>query len=158
MERFKARLCVRGDRQPVTGRETYAATLVARTFRILIAVCAKFGLIMKQYDVEGAFTYSWLDEDVWCRLPQGYYQRGMLWKLQKALYGLRASPLLWYKKLKEVLKELGLQAAFKDPCVFLNGRVIVFFFVDDIIIMFHERHRDEWKRIEKGLELLCDNL
>ena len=66
-----------------------------------------------------------------------------MWKLQKALYGLRASPLLWYKKLKEVLEELGLKEAFEDPCVFSNGKVIVFFFVDDIIIIFHERHRDK---------------
>ena len=64
VERFKARLCVRGDRQPVTGRETYAATLAARTFRTLVAVYAKFGLAIRQYDMEGAFTYSWLDEDI----------------------------------------------------------------------------------------------
>ena len=68
MERFKARLCVRGDRQLVTGRETYAATLTARTFRTLIAVCAKFGLIIRQYNIEGAFIYSWLNKDVWCWL------------------------------------------------------------------------------------------
>ena len=36
--------------------------------------------------------------------------------------------------------------------MFSNGKVIVFFFVDDIIIMFHDRHQEEWQRIERGLK------
>ncbi|MBE3047272.1 hypothetical protein IMZ48_33080, partial [Candidatus Bathyarchaeota archaeon] len=152
LERFKARLCVRGDQQPVTGRETYAATLAARTFRTLVAIAARWNLRMIQYDIKGAFTYSPLDEEVWCHLPQGHYQRGKLWKLLRALYGLRISPLLWYKRLREALEALGLSAIGEDQCVFSNGKVIVFFYVDDIIIMFDETNRNEFERIERGLK------
>jgi hypothetical protein len=41
----KARLVVRGDLQVHWG-DTYAATLAAKTFRALIAMATKFGLLM----------------------------------------------------------------------------------------------------------------
>ena len=42
--KFKARLCVRGDRQPWNELDTYAATLAKTTFCVLMAICAKFDL------------------------------------------------------------------------------------------------------------------
>ena len=42
--KHKARFCVRGDLQPTTQAETYAATLAARTFRALMAITAVFDL------------------------------------------------------------------------------------------------------------------
>ena len=41
--KYKARLVVRGDLQDDWG-DTYAATLAARVFRLLMAVAAAFGL------------------------------------------------------------------------------------------------------------------
>jgi len=149
---YKARLCVRGDLQPDHGRDTYAATLAARTFRVLAAIGAKFGLEIKQYDIESAFMDPDLDEDVWVELPPGHYERGYLWKLRKALYGLRISPFLWFKYLSKILKELGLEPATEDPCVYTNGRIIVLFFVDDILMMFRPEYQYEWKQLEQALK------
>jgi hypothetical protein len=50
----KARLVVRGDLQLQWG-DTYAATLAAKTFRALVAMATKFGLLMFQYDAMNAF-------------------------------------------------------------------------------------------------------
>jgi hypothetical protein len=38
-------------------------------------------------------------------------------KLQKALYGLRQSPLLWQRELTSTLKSLGFQAVPQEPCI-----------------------------------------
>jgi hypothetical protein len=38
--KFKARLCVRGDLQPLNHQDNYAATLAARTLRALMAITA----------------------------------------------------------------------------------------------------------------------
>jgi hypothetical protein len=58
--RFKARLVVRGDlQQPY--RDTYAATLAARTFRALVAIANQFGLELLQYDVPNAFLNATLN-------------------------------------------------------------------------------------------------
>jgi hypothetical protein len=43
LERYKARICVRGDLQPPTEKDKYAATLAAKIFRALIAIMARFG-------------------------------------------------------------------------------------------------------------------
>jgi len=43
LQKFKARLVVRGDLQEEWG-DTYAATLAARIFRFLIALAAAFNL------------------------------------------------------------------------------------------------------------------
>jgi len=137
--RFKARLCVRGDLQLPNNKETYAATLAGRTFRVLMAITAKFDLETRQLDAVNAFTNSFLDEDIYVKFPDGYKRRGWSLKLIRALYGLRRSPLLWQKDLSSTFHELGLEACSEDPCVFNNDWLTVFFFVDDIVFLYRKK-------------------
>src|SRR6266566_6698097 len=108
----KARIVVRGDQQ---GRdqqeETYAAMLAARSFRTLMAICALFDLEMIQYDAINAFVNAEMPEgaDVFMRMPTGHRKHGRILRLNKALYGLRISPLLWQRELSTTLKALGLR-------------------------------------------------
>ncbi|KAF2141575.1 uncharacterized protein K452DRAFT_196212, partial [Aplosporella prunicola CBS 121167] len=46
-------------------RDTYVATLVARTFRYLIAITAAFDLETRQYNAVNAFINSLIDEDTY---------------------------------------------------------------------------------------------
>jgi len=134
--KFKARICVRGDMQQQTGRDTYAATLASTSFRVLIAIAAKWDLEIKQYDAVNAFTNSPLDELVHVELPDGFKTPGMVGHLLKALYGLRISPKLWQQQLTEALVKLGLQPVPEDPCIFVNDWLVIFVYVDDICIMY----------------------
>jgi len=138
LQKFKARICVRGDLQPFSEKETYAATLAGKSFRMLMALAARWDLQVRQLDAVNAFPNSKLDEEVYVELPDGYKLSGKVGRLLRALYGLRRSPLLWQKLLSSVLQELGLQAGQEEPCVFLNDHLIVFFFVDDICYMFRD--------------------
>jgi hypothetical protein len=61
----KARLCVRGDLQRKTDQDTRAATLAARSFRILIVIVAAFNLEIEQYNTINAFVNSFLNERVY---------------------------------------------------------------------------------------------
>lgn len=153
LTRFKARLIVRRDPQSPSDLSTFAATLSASTFRILCAICCVEGWETRQYDVEKAFINSVLDEEVFCRPPHGSGGEGYCWKLDKALYGLRRSPRLWFYRytLAEFLKSQGFQQCKEDQCVFHNGNVIVFFFVDDIVIMHPKHAAGEWERIHNAL-------
>ena len=147
LQRCKARICVRGDLQDDDGSvETYAATLAARTFRIAMATAARFDLDIRQFDVSNAFLYSDLkkDQPVYVQLPKGYVELGflkngensaMIAELDKALYGLRESPLLWYNELSQALKEAGIDRTDEEPCVFTNGKILVLVYVDDILIL-----------------------
>ena len=95
---FKARLCVRGDLQEKnTLAGTYAATLAARSFRTAMALMARFDLEYKQFDVKNTFFNAKRDENgvlVICQLSDGFKKEGYYLELERALYGLRDSPLL----------------------------------------------------------------
>jgi hypothetical protein len=56
IKRFKARLVFRGDLQPPSITDTYAATLAAKSFRTMMAVAAKWNLTIWQLDAVSAFT------------------------------------------------------------------------------------------------------
>ena len=149
--KYKARLVVRGDLQDDWG-DTYAATLAARVFRFLMALAAAFGLKAYQYDVLNAFLNAPLDQRVYVQTLEPYAEQlGKLLKLKRALYGLKNAPLLWYKHLKQTLIRLGLRPVKDVPCLFINERLIVFFYVDDIVVLAHPDYLDDHCRFETQL-------
>jgi hypothetical protein len=86
---------VRGDLETITSDEKRAATLAARTARMIFALVAAFDLNLRQRDAVTAFLNSRLEKEVYTRMLEGFEMLGRCWKLQKALYGLRISPRLW---------------------------------------------------------------
>ena len=132
--KYKARICVRGDLQHTT-EETHAATLAVKIFRALMAIATYFNLEIRQYDAVNAFTNSKLERRVYCYTPEGFDEPDYVWELRRALYGLKTSPRLWYKDLTLSLKKFGLTLVPNVPCLYKNDKAIVFFYVDDIIMM-----------------------
>ena len=141
----KARLVVRGD-QEAKGQmqDTYAATLAGRSFRTLLAIAARDDLEMDQYDVVNAFVHATLEQDVYMRFPPGHHKQGKKLRLNKALYGLRISPLLWQKELTRTLVSLGMEPIPHEPCCFKKDNIYLFFYVDDMTIIYPTD-----KRVEK---------
>ena len=136
--KYKARLCARGDLQH-TQQDTYAATLAARIFRALMALVAAYDLETRQYDAVNAFANSPIDEAIYCKPPDGWAGLNVLLLLLRALYGLKQAPSLWYRQLSQVLIEFGFEPVLEVECLFLseNAHIILFFFVDDIVLIFH---------------------
>jgi hypothetical protein len=56
-----------------------------------------------------------------------------------ALYGLKILPLLWYKELTGTLAKFGLKLVLGTNCLFMDGRLIIFFYIDDIAILFTKK-------------------
>ena len=134
--KFKARIVVRGDLERFQEeRDVYAATLAAKTFRALIAIAAFFDLDIYQFDITNAFTHAKLEDRVFVRYPEGMNKPGKCIRLVRALYGLRISPKLWYNDLSSTLEELGLKRVPESPCLYMNQDFIVFFYVDDIMVL-----------------------
>jgi hypothetical protein len=143
----KARLVVRGDQQAKsTHEDTYASTLAGRSFRTLMAIAARFDLELLQYDVVNAFVNAELKQDVYMRMPGGYRKPGLILKLQKALYGLRQSPLLWQKELTTTLTNIGFKSIPHEPCCLSKGGILIFFYVDDLIVAYEKTNQKsvEW--------------
>ena len=149
--KHKARLCARGDLQQ-TEQDVYAATLAIRIFRALIAIVTAFGLSTRQYDAVNAFANSDIDEPTYCKPPDGWKGTyNILLLLLKALYGLKQSPALWYKHLSATLNKLGLEQVPGIECLFICDYMILFFFVDDIAVMYYPRYSKQVDAFEQKL-------
>jgi len=144
--RLKARLVVCGNRQNSEfWRETYAAVARSTTLKVVLALVAALNLECDAADVVTAFLNGRLDDDehIWIRLPDG-----RIVKVNKALYGLRRSPRLWYQELARYLASIGYHPIEADPCVFINSDgLIILAYVDDLI--FITRTREEMAALKK---------
>ncbi|KAF7174442.1 hypothetical protein CNMCM5623_007239 [Aspergillus felis] len=141
----KARICVRGDLQKMTRDDTTAATLAARTFRTLMAIAAVFDLDIRQIDAVNAFVNSLLDEEVYTYMAEGFSEPGFVYRLRRALYGLRRAPRLWQRDITKVLEALGLRRIDADSCLYTNDEIVVLVFVDDILFLYRpesKKHAD----------------
>jgi len=56
-----------------------------------------------------------------------------------ALYRLKILLLLWYKELTNILAKFGLELVLGTNCLFTNRRLIIFFYVDDIAVLFAKK-------------------
>jgi hypothetical protein len=57
-------------------------------------------------DVKNAFLNRYLNEEVYVEQPKGFIDTNFLdhvYKLRKALYGLKKAPRAWYERLTEFL-------------------------------------------------------
>ena len=152
LDKYKARLVVRGDLQRYSQHEdNYAATLAARIFRALMAIAAYFDLEMEQFDAINAFTNSLIDELIYVRYPEGFTVPGYCLRLNRALYGLRRSPLLWFTDFSTTLVRLGLEQVPEAQCLFKNSKLILFFYVDDICILYHRNNREAYEAFRTQL-------
>ncbi len=104
-----------------------------------MAIAAKFDLEMRQMDAVNAFANSQLDEDIYVKPPPGFFKSGVVFRLRKALYGLRRSPLLWQQDLSQTARSLGLIPIPEDECIFTGKGVTLFFYMDDIIILYRKK-------------------
>lgn len=154
----RSRLVVRGDLQAKsTIEDTYAATLASRSFRIMMAIIAKYDLETKQYDVVNAFVNAHRNPEgvpVVCYMPDGYQKIGKYLVLDRALYGLRDSPAIWFREFTTTLRNQGMVQCKEEPCIYrsTDHKVIVLFFVDDVQIIYHKSNEKLAEKITKGIE------
>ena len=152
LQKCKARLVICGNQQAPGDLPTRATTLASMAFRALMAITAKFDLETIQMDAVNAFVNCRLDEVVYMRQPPGFETGSSVLRLRKALYGLRRSPLLWQKELTSTFRELGYKEVPQEPCVMINGGVIAFFYVDDIVICHRKQDEAKAKATVAGLQ------
>jgi Reverse transcriptase (RNA-dependent DNA polymerase) len=57
-------------------------------------------------------------------MPQGFRQPDKVLRLKRSLYGLKQSPLNFFKRLKEALENTGFQQSKNDYCLFIGKDVI----------------------------------
>jgi hypothetical protein len=72
-------------------------------------------------------------------MPPGYQKLNTVVRLNKALYGLKRSPILWQTKFTGVLRSMGFAEIPQEPCIMKKGGIICFFYMDDIVFAYRKK-------------------
>nr|GEW68307.1 ribonuclease H-like domain, reverse transcriptase, RNA-dependent DNA polymerase [Tanacetum cinerariifolium] len=108
---YNAQLIAKGyvQEQGIDFDEVFALVAQIETVRLILALAAYHGWQVHHLDVKSAFLHEDLKEEVYVTQPEGFIQQGnsgKVYKLIKALYGLRQAPRAWNVKLDQTLKSL----------------------------------------------------
>ncbi|GJX71737.1 ribonuclease H-like domain-containing protein [Tanacetum coccineum] len=96
--------------------------------------------LLFQLDVNNAFLYGNLNEEVYMTLPPGYFSvnDNRVCRLIKSLYGHKQASRQWNKMLCNVLLENGFKQSKSDYLIFIKSKKEIFVallvYVDDIVI------------------------
>nr|GEV83451.1 hypothetical protein [Tanacetum cinerariifolium] len=138
----KSRLVVRGYRQEegIDFKESFALVARMEAIRIFLAYATHESLSVFQMDVKTTFLHGLLKEDVYVCQPEGFIDAdhpSHVYKLKKALYGLRQAPRAWYDELSTFLLQNHLFKRTIDLTLFIrrfhDDILVVQVYVDDII-------------------------
>lgn len=153
VEKYKARLVVKGFKQ-IEGEDyfdIFSPTLKYASLRALLAMAAAQDLDLSHWDVETAFLYSRLNEQIFTQIPEGFKteaNKGKCWVLNKALYGLKQAPAEWYKTFTRALKSIGFTRTSSEQCIYTlfrrSEKIVLGVFVDDIAIASNSPRLVQW--------------
>lgn len=141
--KHKARLVAKGYVQKlgIDFEEAFAPVTRMETVRLLLALAARNEWEVHHLDVKSAFLNGRLYEEVYVNQPEGYIKEGQetkVYKLYKALYGLRQAPRAWYTQLNKCLEKLGFLKCPLEHAVYTKKEgsesLIIGVYVDDLII------------------------
>ncbi len=136
---LKARLVARGFEKLNEDIDQIRAPVAKlSTFRMFLSVCCKNACFIKQIDIKNAYLNGKLMEDVYIEIPK-YIQapKNKVFKLKKAMYGLKEAALIWNREINSVLEEIGFIRSTNDYCLYTSKgkeKCYLLLYVDDILI------------------------
>jgi hypothetical protein len=164
--KHKARLVAKGyvQRKGKDFEEAFAPVARLESVRLLIAMAAQYAWKIHQMDVKSAFLNGDLTEEVYVSQPPGYEvdgQASKVYKLKKALYGLRQAPRAWNSKLDKTLSDLAFERCPSEAGLYRkkvkDSILIVGVYVDDLVITGADNKEiDDFKKQMKSKFSMTD--
>jgi reverse transcriptase-like protein/LTR polyprotein gag-polypeptide-like protein/gag-pre-integrase-like protein/Pol polyprotein len=154
--RYKARFVVKGftQREGIDYHETFSSVVRTQTYLFLFALAAALGLQIHLMDVKTAFLQGYIEEELYLFPPKGYEHLclpGSILQLIRSLYGLKQSPRMWYKRLREYLVSNGWKESNHDHSLFFKDGTFIAVYVDDLLILSKDLSKiDEVKQLMKN--------
>nr|GEU87163.1 putative ribonuclease H-like domain-containing protein [Tanacetum cinerariifolium] len=134
--------------------EVFAPVARIEATRLFLAYASFMGFMVYQMDVNSAFLYGTIEEEVYVCQPLRFEDPDhpdKVYKVVKALYGLHQAPRAWYETLANYLLENGFQRRKINQTLFIKKQkgdiLLVQIYVDDII--FGVTNKDLCKSFEK---------
>ncbi|GJZ05622.1 retrovirus-related pol polyprotein from transposon TNT 1-94 [Tanacetum coccineum] len=120
--------------------EVVAPVARIEAIRLFLAYASFMGFLVYQMDVNSAFLYGTIEKEVYVTQPPGFKDpdhQDKVYKVVKALYGLRQAPRAWYETLANYLLGNGFKRGKIDQTLFIKKQkgdiLLVQVYVDDII-------------------------
>src|SRR5260370_21368748 len=126
VEWYKVRIMVKGFSQAylIDYDETFAPVIKWVSICILLALAAQLNLEVHQMDVKTAFLNRDLEHIIYMEPPPGcvdFGSSGIIWKLEKSLYGLKQASHAWYEKAQDKFNCLSFSQSDADYSVFVHA-------------------------------------
>eukprot|EP00559_Dactyliosolen_fragilissimus_P009280 CAMPEP_0184857002 /NCGR_PEP_ID=MMETSP0580-20130426/2171_1 /TAXON_ID=1118495 /ORGANISM="Dactyliosolen fragilissimus" /LENGTH=171 /DNA_ID=CAMNT_0027352351 /DNA_START=56 /DNA_END=568 /DNA_ORIENTATION=+ len=141
------------DPHPWTKQDFFAPVLSQMELHLLTAIAVHLNVIPKSGDVSQASVQSFFpkNETYICKPPPGcpITPPNSYWKLLKTLYGLKRSPIHWFKMAKKILIDMGFTQSVHSPCIFLGTLIpnqpplYLGLYVDDFIFFSKSKAIEE---------------
>uniref|UniRef100_H3GT68 Reverse transcriptase Ty1/copia-type domain-containing protein n=2 Tax=Phytophthora ramorum TaxID=164328 RepID=H3GT68_PHYRM len=157
--KFKARLVAKGftQRPGVDYTETFAPVARKESINTAVAIAAEEDMEAENVDVDTAFLYGDVEEELYMDQPDGFEDQVNPTKkclLMQALYGTKQAARQWNSKLNKHLEGQGFHRSAADPCVYVRRSdskfSIIIVYVDDLMIF--SRTKAEIGEIKKALK------
>jgi hypothetical protein len=108
-------------------------------------------LDISQLDTISTFTNTTLDEVVYYRIPEGFYVLSKYLLLNKTFYSLARVPRLWFKNLSSTFLSISFRQILDASCLFTNRVIIVFFYINDIVVFNCKKNKIIAKKFKADL-------
>ena len=143
----RSRIVAKGYAEKIEDEDSvYASTLMFTTLRTLLALqMSRPNCIARLGDVASAFLHAPIAKDhdgkqrnVYLWPPKELCpQQDKIWRLKKAMCGLRSSPTAWQDYLAEVLHKLSFVRLKSEPNVYTNEtrNCYIMVYVDDLLVL-----------------------
>jgi len=158
--KHKARLVAKGftQRPGEDYFETFAPVARKESINVALALAAEQDLVIENVDVDTAFLYVEVKEEIYMDQPDGFedaQQPNKKCLLRKALYGTKQAAREWNNRLNAHLQEQGFTRSAADLCVYVKRSEhefsLIIIHVDDLMLFARtQEHIDDIKRMIKS--------
>ena len=102
--------------------EVFSPTVKTETVRLALALAASRNYVVNHFDITTAYLNAELQEKMYMAQAPGFESSkpGMMYKLNKAIYGLQQSVRNWYQCLHLALEKLKYRNSLADPCLYVK--------------------------------------
>ena len=133
----------------------FASTPSLVTLRVLLILALARNWTITLADVSTAFLHAAMTDEVFVWPPAEYYpDRKVLWRLNKAMYGLRQAPKLWQDHFAATMQKLKFKRCKSDGNLYCHesGSLFVLAYVDDLLIIGDDKLKRQFlEELQKEL-------
>jgi hypothetical protein len=135
------------QREGIDYNETFSPVSSKDSFRIIMALVARYDLELHQIDVKMAFLNGDLYENAYMTQPKGFVvkEKEILGcHLTKFIYGLKHASRQRYLKFDETIRKFGFKKNEEDNCIYTKFKnekfIFLVLYMDDILLASSDIH------------------